>query len=265
MPRGGAGIARRTVAHGFLAALLLLAASWYAKGRPIAPERIDPALRRDPVQRATSRPPFTFEYAGRACRVRPVAEYELRGLVLSHNDVESFADIYHDASSVDTKDLCVLWGSSLETADFHQVDVSSGPFTCYFRYPSGIRFDPEELANNHLITADPAIRERLAGLHVGDQVAIAGLLVDYQMDDWGTFWRETSTVRDDDDCEVVFVERLEVLRSGAPGWNRAYRASWTLLGALPVVYVVVLWIEAGPPRRAGARAARRARRSPPRV
>jgi hypothetical protein len=265
MTRRVAATARRLVGRGFVAALLLLAASWYAKGRPIVPEQIDAALLRDPVQRSTSRQPFTFEYAGRACRVRPVAEYELHGLVVSHNDVESFADIYHDASSVDTKDLCVLWGSSLETADFHQVDVSSGPFTCYFRYPAGIRFDPEELANNHLITDDPTIREQLAHVNVGDQVRVAGLLVDYQMDDWGTFWRETSTVRDDDDCEVVFVERLDVLRRGAPGWNRAYRASWVLLAALPVVYAGLMWLEAGPPpaERRDRPAVGAGRRGPP--
>lgn len=247
MASRAAGRMIRWVGRGFVVALLLLAGSWYAKGRPIAPERIDPALLRAPVQRATTRAPFTFEYAGRACRVRPVAEYELAGLVVSHNDIESFADIYHDSTSVDTKDLCVLWGASLETSDFHRVDFSSGPFTCYFRYPSGIRFDSKELANNHLITADAAIRERLAAVRVGDQVRLGGLLVDYQMDDWRDFWRQTSTARDDDGCEVILVERLEVLRRGAPLSNQLYRASWALIAALPVVYLGLLWLEAGPP------------------
>ncbi|HVR28968.1 MAG TPA: hypothetical protein VMS86_05480 [Thermoanaerobaculia bacterium] len=231
----------------FLGALALLAASWYLKGRPIAPAEIDRALLSAPVQRPTSRAPFAFTYRGQACRVRPVAEYELHGLVVSHNDIESFADIYHDSSSVDTKDLCVLWGGSLQSEDSHRVRFSSGPFTCYFRYPPGIRFDPKELSNNHLITDDAAVRRRLASVNVGDQVRLQGLLVDYQMEDWRDFWRKTSTRRDDDGCEVVFVETLEVLREGAPLWNRLYRMSWALIAALPVAYLVAAWLEAGPP------------------
>ena len=252
--------AKRCVGLAFAAAGALFAASWHGRTRPIPPEAIDPVLRRPPVLAATERASFSFDYRGQACRVRPVAEYELAGLVVSRNDVESFADIYHDASSVDTVDLCLLWGSSLETTDFHRVDFSSGPFTCYFRYPSGIRFDPAELSNNHLITADGAVRDRLGALRVGDQVRLGGLLVDYQMDHWGAFWRETSTERGDDECEVIFVERLEVLRQGAPLWNRLHGASLALLAALPVAYLGLLWIEAGPPvsrRRPGGAAIRR--------
>lgn len=161
---------------------------------------------------------------------------------MSHNDVESFADIYHDSSSVDTKDLCLLWGESLTSEDFHAVEVWNGPFTCYFRYPEGIQFVPHDLANHHLLTADDSIRDRLAEIHRGDQVRLRGLLIDYQMEDWKDFWRETSTVRDDDDCEVLLVESLEVLRAGAPGWHRLHRASGWLLAALPAAWVLLLWL-----------------------
>ena len=96
------------------------------------------------------------------------------------------------------------------------MEIWSGPFTCYYRYPPDVRFAPQDLANNHLLTADDSIRDRLGGVHRGDQVRVRGLLVDYQMDDWKDFWRETSTVRHDDGCEVVFVESFEVVREGAP-------------------------------------------------
>ena len=134
--------ARWWVERTLVLALALLATAWYMKRRPIAPEAIEPAMLRPPVQSATESPPFSFEFRGRPVRVKPVAEYALDGLVMSQNDVESFADIYHDSSSVDTKDLCVLWGTSLESDDFHRVRVTNGPFTCYFRYPQGIHFDP---------------------------------------------------------------------------------------------------------------------------
>jgi hypothetical protein len=228
---------------------VLLAASWYMKRRPIEPEAIDPGMLRASAQTATSRAPFAFEFRGSAVRVRPVAEYSLAGLVVSQNDVESFADIYHDSSSVDTKDLCLLSGESLGTDDFHQVSVRSGPFTCYFRYPPGYAFRHQDWSNNHLITDDEALRDAIGGIHTGDQVRLRGLLVDYQMDDWGERWRETSTVRNDQGCEVIFVEELEVVRRGAPGWHRVYRASWWAIAALPPLWILLLWLQFPPPSR----------------
>jgi len=255
----GLARARRLVGQAFVLAAVLLAIAWFMKRRAIPATAIDAASMRAPVQSATSRPQFTFDFDGRAVRVRPVAEYRIGGLVLSRNDVESFADIYHDASSVDTVDLCLLSGESLSTDDFHQVKVSSGPFTCYFRYPPGIHFHPDDLSNNHLITADPAIRTRLEAIDTGDQVLLRGLLVDYQMEDWHDWWRRTSTVRGDDGCEVVLVESLEVLRRGAPRWRRLYQVSGCLVVILPALWVALFWLgfpahpPASPPRRPGPR------------
>ena len=73
---------------------------------------------------------------------------------------------------------------------------------------------------------------------------------------WVVAWRDcrlggrspdcpTDSERDDYDCEVVFVERLDVVRGGTPGWYAAYRAGWIVILALPVLYLVLMWIEAG--------------------
>jgi hypothetical protein len=174
-----------------------------------------------------------------------VATYELWGLVVSHNNIHSVADIYHDSTSVDTKDLCVIWGDNLDSDDYRRVDFKSGPWTCYFRYPQGVVFDHDSLGNNHLITDNPAIRRALDDVRIGDQIHLTGQLVNYQMDDWQGFWRRTSTRRDDNDCEVIFLEELEVLRRGTPGWYLLYRLGWTTLIALPLVYLFLMWIEAG--------------------
>ena len=135
--------------------------------------------------------------------MEPVATYELWGLVVSHNNIHSVADIYHDSTSVDTKDLCVIWGANLEDSDYQRVDFKSGPWTCYFSYPGDARFDHTALGNNHLITDDPWMRRVLDDVRVGDQIRLAGLLVNYQMDDWQGFWRRTSTTRDDSGCEAL--------------------------------------------------------------
>ena len=236
---------RRLIGPLLVGAVALTAVAWFMKGRLVTSAAIEAPLLQEPEQGATARELFEFEYKGQQCRVKPVATYELWGLVVSHNNIESIADLYHDSTSVDTKDLCVIWGGNLEKDDFRQVEFKSGSWTCYFQYPQGVKFAHHELGNNHLITDDPSIRDQIAGVRVGDQVRMRGLLVDYQMDDWETFWRRSSTVRTDTLCEVVFVEELEVLQRGTPGWYTAYRVGKGLILALPVLYLLVFFLESG--------------------
>lgn len=229
----------------FVLSFALLTLGWLFKGELAPPEAMRPELEREPVQTPTDAEPFSFVYKGKQFRVRPVAEYELWGLVVSHNDIESIADIYHDATSVDTKDLCVIWGANLERPDYLEVDFRSGSFTCYFRYPPGVRFSLRAGSNNHLVTDRDAIRDRIEEVRVGDQIRLSGLLVDYQMEDWRDFWRRTSTVRSDSDCEIVFVRELEILERGTSGWYAAYRVGWVGLVTVPLLYLVVLHRSAG--------------------
>lgn len=236
---------RRRIGPLLLLAIGLTLTSWYFKGQLTAPRAIDPALLQEPLQTATSRDEFAFAYKGEQCRVQPVADFELWGLVVSHNNIHSVADIYHDSTSVDTKDLCVIWGENLERNDYRRVHYKSGPWTCYISYPEGVHFSHDAIGNHHLITDDARIRDRIAGVRIGDQIRLSGLLVNYQMSDWQGFWRRTSTRRDDSDCEVVFVEDLEVLQRGTPVWYAAYRLGWMAIVALPLLYVTLMWIEAG--------------------
>ena len=84
-----------------------------------------------------------------------------------------------------------------------------------------------------------ATRDSIASVRVGDQVRIRGLLVDYQMDDWRDFWRQSSTVRTDDGCEVLFVREVEVVQRGTPGWYLLFRSGLVALGVLPLFYLLV--------------------------
>jgi len=236
---------RRWISRAFVASLFLFALAGWRKGRLVGPPEIRPELLREPVQAATDRAPFSFPYRGKECRVRPVAEYELWGLVVSHNNIHSMADIYHDRSSVDTKDLCVVWGDNLQRDDYLRATFKSGPFTCYVTWTDGVKLAMNEISNNHLITRDAAIRDAIAGVQIGDQVHLKGLLVDYQMEDWEKFWRRTSTTRNDSGCEVVLVEELDVLQRGTPGWYALWHLSGALLVLLPVAWGVVFWKQAG--------------------
>lgn len=240
----------KTLRRGLVLALVLVAVSWFFKGDLPGPPAIRKELLGEPAQGPTTARPFSFVYKGKEIRVRPVASYEMAGLVVSHNNVESFADLYHDSTSVDTKDLCVIWGRNVETPDYQRVHFSSGSFTCYFRYPPGVKFSLRAGSNNHLITDSDEIRDRIAAIRIGDQVRLSGLLVDYQAEDWRDFWRRTSKVRTDDGCEVLFVREVEVLSQGTPFWYLAYRAGWVLVLTLPLLYVAIMHLSV---RRSGKR------------
>ena len=235
---------RRCIGWTFLAAAVLLPLGSRLGRRLPPPRDLLPELTRAPVQEPTDRAPFDFTYKGKRCFVRPVATYELWGLVVSRNDIHSVSDIYHDATSVDTRDLCVVWGRNVASGNYGAAEFWSGPFTCYVRTPDGLELDSAAVGNNHLITDQPELRRALAKVDVGDQVHLRGLLVDYRMEDWGEFWRRTSRVRDDSGCEVIFLEQLDVLARSAPLWRAAARLAKALLAALPVAWLGVTWLEA---------------------
>jgi hypothetical protein len=247
---------RRTLGYVALALVALLCLAWTCKGRLPGPGEVRSDLLTPPRQEVTEREAFEFAYQDHTVRVRPVADYELWGLVVSHNNIDSIADIYHDSSSVDTKDLCVVWGSNLQSGEIDRVSFESGPWTCYFSYPEGVRFRGSEISNNHLVTDRDELREALDDIRVGDQIHVRGVLVDYQVDDWHDFWRQTSRVRTDSGngaCEVFFFDEIEVLVAGTPFWYLLFDASRFLLALVPVLFFYSLWVDAG-------RSARTARR-----
>ena len=53
--------------------------------------------------------PFELDYRGNKYLLEPVAKYEIAGMIVSHNDIQAFDDIYHTSASVDVRDLCLIW------------------------------------------------------------------------------------------------------------------------------------------------------------
>jgi hypothetical protein len=189
---------------------------------------IDPRLIQEPIQGPTSRGEIHFKYEGQEIRVMPVLSYEINGLVVSHNDPGEWYrfDLIHDSQSINTRDICLIWGDNLKTNAFHHVSFSNDDRICNWSYGSSVRMIKDnEISNNHLITANDDIREQIANLHVGDQVAIKGRLAYYAEERWGlASLRSSSLTRDDtgvDSGEIIFVESLTVLHS--------YNYFWALL------------------------------------
>lgn len=189
------------------------------RGRFPAPGKIDQALLVDPIQNPTDAAPFLLHYAGNTYHVTPQATYRLQGLVVTHNNITGFADIYHDSSSVDTKDICVVYGNNIRTGAYRQTEFWSGSWTCYARTEMGFLFDDSAFSNNHLITNSDAIREQIADIRIGDQVVVEGMLVDYYPVNMPGSVRASSLTRNDTGngaCEVLFVENVRVLKQGTP-------------------------------------------------
>jgi len=210
--------------------------AWFEKDRLAKYHQMHAELNQDPIQEEMSAPQFSFDYRDETYHVQPLARYELWGLVVSHNNITGILDMYHDENSVDTKDLCLIWGNNLTSNDYKKVSYSSGAWTCYYQYPYGVDFYPDALSNNHLLTADDAVRERIGQVRIGDQVHIQGMLVKYQAESNPSFWRDSSMVRTDTGdgaCEVVYVESIDIIQTGAPLWHMTFFfGRWLTIGLI---------------------------------
>jgi hypothetical protein len=94
-----------------------------------------------------------------------------------------------------------------------------------------------QLSNNHLISADPFVRDRIADVRIGDQIRIKGQLARYGAVGGGL--RGTSTTRDDTGdgaCETILVEEFNIVAPGFSGWRAAMWTSLVVLLAALVVH-----------------------------
>lgn len=225
----------------WLASLLAAGAAWTQKGKLPPAKDIRRESWRVPLQKETDAQPFSFSYLGRPFDVRPLAAYEFWGILVSHNDISSFADIYHDEKAVDTKDVCVAWGEAAANPEISKVKFKSGPFTCYFSYPGDVVFQQQHVSNTHFVTDDPLVRATIAGLKVGDQIHARGWLVSYRPADEPNNWRTSSMTRADTGpgaCEVMFVKELQVPAPGTPGWYALWQWALRALLALSLLKLV---------------------------
>jgi hypothetical protein len=85
-----------------------------------------------------------------------------------------------------------------------------------------------QLSNNHLISANPYIRDRVSEVRIGDQIHIKGSLARYGAVGNGGL-RGTSTTREDSGdgaCEVILVDEFKIIVPGFSFWRAAM---WTSL------------------------------------
>ncbi len=217
------------------------------------PVEILPELYQNPIQGNVRADPFTFPYMGSNYHIYPQRFYEIHGLVVSHNNTTGIGDMYHDSSSVDLKDLCLVWGNNLRSSVYQKADYWSEPWTCLYRFDDRKdfkRFHHDALSNNHLLSHRAEVRDLIRKAKRGDQVKLRGMLIDYAPARNPEHLRKTSLVRNDTGngaCEVLFVDSMEILKQGNPGWRFARKlfgiASWISAGAIPLLFLIVVYRE----------------------
>lgn len=224
-----------------MASLILLIVSFW--NRNSFPEKIEAIaeLNSEPQQTQLKQAPFSLRYEDVNYIVEPQYEYQLYGLVVSyrHHDGDSMLHkLWND--HLNMADVCVVWGKTAFSAYLNQFKFWNGQFTCNFSTRSDIAwksFNQNEISNNHLISNDEFIRNKIKDLKVGDQIRVAGFLSAYGAEGGGK--RGTSVVRTDTGngaCETIFVKEFDIVKAGKNVWRTTMTFAAISLVLLLVIY-----------------------------
>lgn len=203
----------------------------------------------EPLQEMSEGRPFAIVIKGYTYAITPRATYDISGLVVSQHRGDALFNLGHKVDPGNIKDVCVVWGDVVTSGAYRKVKFTSGEFTCSFSWSRNFTptFNSEKASNNHLIPASAAIDRQIRGIHVGDQIRLTGLLVDYTVtkDGQEIFTRHTSLTRSDTGngaCEILYVTGLSVIAKGdhlqADAGRYAWYAGLAVLAALGVVWFV---------------------------
>jgi hypothetical protein len=174
----------------------------------------------EPIQTPIQMDPFIWEVKGQKYQIAPLYNYEIMGLIVSEYDSEDMLDISHKNDPAQTKDICLVWGKNLQNGIYRKVSFEHGEVFCLVRWSSieGASFDLTKFSNNHLIPTNEHLKNIIKNAHIGDQIEIKGQLVNYAIidNDGQTIeTRNTSSVRNDEGCEVIFVSDFKILKKSA--------------------------------------------------
>ncbi len=214
-------------------AALLLVSVW---NRNALPGRIDfdPRLALEPAQTGTNRAPFPVTFNDVEYFVEPEYAYELFGMIVSFRHHDGQSRMHRLANDhLNMLDVCVIWGGNTEHPDLAELSFWNGIFTCNVTTrdrDAWEAFDMYQLSNNHLVSDDEYIRDRVTRIRVGDQIRVRGYLASYSSPNGGR--RGTSTTRKDTGdgaCETIYVEDFEIITAATNYWRMSIYASALLL------------------------------------
>ncbi len=218
----------------------LLVSFW---NRNALPGNIDyvPGIANEPAQTATRKDPFNVVYNEVEYRVEPEYEYDLTGMIVSYRHHDNNSRMHRLANDhLNMLDVCVVWGDNTVGDHLRKLSFWNGIFTCNVHtrdQAAWDAFDMYQLSNNHLISDDEYIRDRVRDIRIGDQIRVRGYLANYSSAGVGT--RGTSTTRKDTGngaCETVFVERFEIVQPALSYWRISMHTSLALFLAGLIIH-----------------------------
>jgi hypothetical protein len=228
----------------FLIGLVLLGVGIYQRQLMPDYQTVLASTLKEPIQTNAAKAPFKVTVKGVEYTIKPLADYEITGVIVSRHDTSTFWDYIHKETNdhINVADLCIVWGQNLTSNNYKQLSYSNGQFTCNVSTKSEAiwsAFDQNALSNNHLLTDEAGIAKRVRKFKVGDQVRVKGYLSIYTHTSGMNYERGTSLVRNDSGngaCETIFVTQAELLQptSSLPHWLRA--VGWVVLALSTVAW-----------------------------
>jgi hypothetical protein len=207
------------------------------------PGNIDyvPGIANEPEQTKTGKRPFDVAYEDVQYHVDPQFDYDITGMIVSYRHHDNLSRMHRRANDhLNMLDVCVVWGDNAMAAELDKIDFWNGIFTCNFQtrdQAAWDSFDIFKISNNHLISDDDTIRDRVRSISIGDQIRVRGYLASYGSPNVQP--RGTSTTRSDTGdgaCETIYVERFEIVRAATSYWRLSMFISLSALLAGLFVY-----------------------------
>ncbi len=234
--------------------LLLLTVSYFFKNNYKTVKNIRPEVLREPLQNSvTNSEIIKFSKDGFAYRLTPIAEYQIKALVVHRMDYRFFS--IYNSDSVFPVDLCVTWGDNLSNKVYQNESLSFSQDArfCFYRWRGELSVNPNLVSNNHLITNNKKILSVISRIKPGDQVEISGYLVNVEANkigsvseyDSSSFNLKSSTVRTDDGagaCEIIYVNNIKILQTGHPVMSFLFYLSFYALIILVFLGIIAIII-----------------------
>jgi len=222
------------------------------------PTQIRPEIiEKDPVQTEIKMPPVKMTVKNFDYEITPIYEYEIFGVVVEQYTSDNFLDFWHKKDPAQSRDLCLVWGKTIENGAFREVNYRHGEFTCYLDWEKELEnpFDPYELSNNHLLPKNQEVAALVSRADIGDQVRIKGWLSKYAISEDGELisTRGTSITRQDmgnGACETILVTDLEILREQMPTRKLVKKVIPYVVLVSLILSVGLFFIEAEPKEKA---------------
>jgi hypothetical protein len=207
---------RRSLLHGvvglLVVALLLSAAACGPRPTGEDPTPID--VSRPPDQTPLAGPdPIRLEAAGYEFVITPLADYVLRGVVVSR-------ERYHSGwnAALAPCDVAVVWGELAADGVWRKLDWSQSNRWYFWRWHGEQPFSNSVVAKNssntHLVPASSEVARAARSLAPGDVTELTGELVriDGRRGQEKVWWKSSLTRDDtgDGSCELLYLRRLRV-------------------------------------------------------